>query len=278
MVDPHKPLWLTRLESWGQKTVNIFFGLLAVVLLWIVFVVSVGLLVAVVAPSPDDTPFSDLAGFASVMTFGVAGGAAWGIRWAKNVPENRVKVRGVYNASISPIVRDFRIRSGMYRVMAAGLLAFLAFVTVVGFFVVSNPARERADHYEAQPGRLEPLIRPFLETDADRQMLRDPDVVSLLSAILQHGSYPTWSDAIGSVLLLVLLVQVIASLFRYMIRLASFYDSRADCLQMSGKVDELTSTELLSVIDSSSVSHDGRTREILRYLVKTPADERNQGV
>lgn len=278
MANSCEPLWLTRLRPWGQRIVDFFFGVLAIVLLWIVFVVSVGLLVAVVAPSPDDTPLNDLAWFAAFMTFGVAGGAAWGIRWARDVPENRVKVRGVYDEKVSPIVRDFRVRSGMYRVAAAGLLVFLAFVTVVGFFVVSNPARERADHYEAQPGRLESILRPFLDTDADRRMLRDPDVVSLLSAILQHGSYPTWSDAIGSVMLLVLLVQVIASLFRYMIRLASFYDSRADYFQMGGKVDELTSTELLGVIDSSSVSHDGRMREILRYFVRMSADQRSQGV
>jgi uncharacterized membrane protein YcjF (UPF0283 family) len=43
---------------------------------------------------------------------------------------------------------------------------------------------------------------------------------------------------VGAVLILLFLVQIFVSGFRYLMRLAAFYNARADALELLGKIDE----------------------------------------
>ena len=270
-----------RTSGWGsvgQRVVDFVFALAAIVLLWVLLLIALTVFVSIVAPGSGTDPFAS-AWYALLMAVVFWVAAIRALRWARDIPDERVTVAGTHAADrLSPVIRDFRVRSRAYLIAAAGLFLLLAFVTVTGFFVVSTPARLRSEYHEALPGQLGAIVSPFIDTNADRQTLRDPDLVRLLSAILEHGSYPAWSDVIGSLVLLVFLVQVIAFMFHYMIRLASFYDSRADYLQISGKVDGLAPADLLAVVDASLVSNYGRMGDALRSFRRMWAAGRSDGV
>ena len=199
--------------------------------LWLFLLLSVSVALPTVAPSPYYS-FSQFATIAVMLTIGIAGGGWSAYRWVGRVPPARYQIRGKQDNELSPIVVDFRIRSGLYRIAATALFILLAAVTIAGFFVVSTPARERADYHEALPGELPALVGQLTATENQRQALTQPEAIELLTVILNRSTYPGWGEVAGAVTLWLVLVQVIASLFRYMVRLASFYDSRADYLQL----------------------------------------------
>ena len=233
--------------SWlGNQLLKGVVALISLALLWILLLVLVGLLTEVLI-APDAS--GGVLGYGLFTLWMIVSGAvvlvaSW--RWVTNIPNDRVHVRGSYDNSISPIVRHLRRRSGLCRLGAAGLFVLLASVTVVGFFVASGPARSRSEYHEGIPLLLPSLVEGLVETDQDRELIQNPEVVSLLSDILGHGAYPTWTEVVGALTLLLFLVQVIASLFRYTIQLSAFYDSRADYLQMGGQTTGLRPEELLN--------------------------------
>ena len=185
-------------------------------------------------------------------------------QWAKRVASWRYQIGGDENNPLSRIVRDFRIRSGVYRIAATALFIVLAAVTVAAFFVVSTPARKRAAYHEGLPWDLPALMEELTAIEGWWQTLTQAEAIELLTVILNRSTYPGWGEVAGAVTLWLVLVRVIASMSRYMVRLASFYDSRADYLQLGGKASGENSKDLLAMIDPGSVTTDGWIRQIMQ--------------
>ena len=133
---------------------------------------------------------------------------------------------------------------------------------------MSTPARERADYHEGLPGELPALAEQLTATEGRRQTLTQPEAIQLLTVILNRSTYPGWGEIAGAVTLWLVLVQAIASLFLYMVRLASFYDSRADYLQLGGAASGENGKDLLAMIEPGSVSTDGWIRQIMQRSKK----------
>ena len=265
-----EPKWEQNRGSRTEEALGIIVG---IGLLWLFLLFAVGLGLAIFWPSPYYT-LSQFSSIASTLTIPIAFATVLGYRWVTRVPPSRCSVRGNEDRAISPIIADFRVRSGLYRIAAVALFALLAMTTIGGFFLVSTPARERANYHEALPSQLPALIGPLVATEEQRGALTEPEVAELLTVILGRSTYPTWGEVIGAVTLWLVLVQVIASLFRYLVRLASFYDSRADCLQLTGNVDADDWRKALDILDPGSLGSDGWVREFMRMLGRRPKTEK----
>ena len=97
---------------------------IAVVGLWFFLLLSVSVALPTVAPGPSYT-FSQFTSIATMLTFGIAGGGWSAYRWVGRVPPSRYQIRGEEDKALSPIVADFRIRSGLYRIAATALFILL---------------------------------------------------------------------------------------------------------------------------------------------------------
>jgi len=184
-------------------------------------------------------------------------------RWAQRRPESESYVLGKMDEEVSPTIGTFRVRARLHRLAAGGLFTLLAAVTVGGFFLVSTPSRERVNYHENLPGELPVLLAPLIATAEQREAITNTEVRQLLTAILNRSTYPTWGEIIGSVTLWLVLVQVTASLFRYMVRLAAFYDSRADYLQLGGTAD---AEKLLEIVEPGPTIGDTWIQEWIRRI------------
>ena len=259
-------------RNWGRRTEEALGVVVGIGLLWLFLLFAVSLGLAIFWPSPYYT-LSQFSSIASALTIPIAATTMLGYRWVRRVPASRCSVLGNEDAAISPIIADFRVRSGLYRIAAVALFILLATATIAGFFLVSTPARERANYHEALPGQLPALIGPLIATEEQRAALTKPEVTELLTVILDRSTYPTWGEVIGAVTLWIVLVQVIASLFRYLVRLASFYDSRADYLQLRGTADADDWREVLDMVDPGPLGSEGWVREFMRMLGRGPKTE-----
>ena len=261
-----------RNHNWGERfetAIGIVTGM-AALWLFLLFAVSLGL--PILSPDPYYS-LSLFATIASVLTIPIAAVTLVGYRWIKNVPASRCSVLGKEDGAVSPIIADFRIRSGLYRMAAVALFMLLATVTIAGFFLISTPTQKRTDYHEALPVQLPTLIGPLIATEEHREALTEPEVAQLLAVILNRSTYPTWREVVGAVTLWLVLVQVVASLFHHMVRLASFYDSRADYLQLGGSTDTDDWQKLLNMLDPGRVSSGGWVREFLRMRGGGPKTE-----
>ena len=247
--------WNAVLKRVKNGAATVVFTVVSMLVLWALLVGLMALLIDVVAPNPYYT-LSTYGVLAGLITIAVSSVWVLGHWHLSTIPEERSHIRGKNDPKTSPIVADFRRRSGLYRTAAGALFGLLGVVTTVGFFFISTPARERASYHEGLPGQLPGILEPLMDDEGARTTLTDPNVVTLLHAVLDHGSYPTWSEVAGSLALLFVLVQVIAYLAGHMVRLAWFYDSRADYLQLGGKTDELTPEQLLQLVDPAPVIGD----------------------
>ena len=244
-------------KAGAETALSIAVGMLA---LWVALILPVGLAVSILVPSPD-YDLGVFANIAAMLTIAITAASVIGHRWAKRGPESESCVLGKTDERLSPIIANFRVRARLYRLAAGGLFTLLAAVTIGGFFLVSTPARERANYHERLPGELPGLLGPLMATAEQRETVRNPEVRQLLTEILNRSAYPTWGEIIGSVTLWLVLVQVTASLFRYMVRLGSFYDSRADYLQLGGAAD---TEKLLEIIEPGPANADTWVREWIR--------------
>ena len=255
----NEPTWKEKSATGAEIVIGVISG---IAVLWFFLVFAVGLSMAVFIPSAE-YPAQVFISLAGTLAVAIAASSMVAYRWVSRVPEVRHTVRGANDETVSPIIADFRVRSGMYRIAAAALFLMLMAVTIGGFYVVSQPALQRAAYHQALPGELPPLLEPLVATEEQREILTDPEVVNLLTAILNRSSYPRWGDTIGPITLWLVLLQITASLFRYMVRLASFYDSRADYLQLAGAEDAKDPRKLLDVVDPSGTIHQGWIRELI---------------
>ena len=224
--------------------------------LWLVLLLVLALVLPVFAPS-DIYGVEHIGAIATalVLPASVAGFAAY--RWVGRVSRERCTVRGEIDQTLSPIVADFRIRSGMYRLAAIAVFVFLIGVTAAGFFLLSEPARQRAVYEQRVPGDPPALLAPLIETEERREALADPEVAAVLTAILNRTRSPSWGEVAGAAALWLVALHVIATLLRRMMRLASFYDSRADYLQMGGAPGTEDRRHLLEFVDAGSAVPPG---------------------
>lgn len=61
------------------------------------------------------------------------------------------------------------------------------------------------------------------------------------------------SGSLASLVLLVILIRIFASICRYNLRLSSFYDARADYLRLAGNVKALSHKELLELVGTDEL-------------------------
>lgn len=250
-----KKKWQARAET----ALSIAVGMLA---LWVVLILPVGLTATILVPS-DEYNLQVFGIIAAILTIATAAVSVIGYRWAQRRPESETYVLGKKDKKVSPTIGTFRVRARLHRLAAGGLFTLLAAVTVGGFFLVSTPARERVDYHENLPGELSAHLEQLIITEERREAVTNPEVRQLLTAILNRSTYPTWAEIVGSVTLWVILVQVTASLFRYMVRLAAFYDSRADYLQLGGAAD---AEKLLEIIEPGPATADTWIQEWIRRI------------
>lgn len=257
-----------------EDTTNLEMGLgiaAGMAIVWTLLLLGLSIVLPVFAPSAEYT-LGQFAVISTMLTVEIAVISVVGFLWMRRIPPARSVVLSEKNEdkALSPVIADFRIRANMYRTAAAVLFTLLVAVTIAGFFLITTPMDERADYHEALPGQLPALLEPLTATLERIETLTDPEIESLLTTILSRSTYPGWRDAIGAVALWFVLVQAIASLFRYMVRLASFYDSRADGLQISG-ADDKKLQKFLAILDPGPASHEGWLRHLLRRPTTTPS-------
>ena len=261
-----------RNHNWGEWLEVAFRIVIGMVVLWLFFLFAVSLGLFILWPDPYYS-LLQFATISTVLTIPISVATVMGYRWITQVPVSRRTVRGKEDEAVSPIIADFRIRSGMYRMAAVALFMLLATVTIVAFALISTPGRERTNYHEALPGQLPALIGPLIETEDQREALTEPEVAQLLATILNRSTYPTWREVAAAVALWLILVKVVTSLLYRTIRLASFYDSRADYLQLGGSTDTDDWQKLLNLVDASQVSDGGWVREFLHTRGGRPKTE-----
>ena len=185
--------------------------------------------------------------------------------WVRNVPEERCRLR-VENEALEALTRDFRIRGRLCRAAAGGLFLGMTTIALAALYVFAMAAWSRSEYHESLPLQLPSLIEP-LRGDADPEsVLTDPNAVALLQDLLDHGSRPAWNESIGPLLLLFFVLRVTGALYRYMVRLAAFYESRADYLQFGGPTEELSMDEVLRFVDTSVANSDTWWKNILEAM------------
>ena len=176
------------------------------------------------------------------------------------------------------VVYDFRVRSRALRAAAAGLFSFLTLVTAFGVSSILQQAARRADYYERLPAQLPALVSLFDDDAGDVTIRLNPEVVRFVSALLEYASYPPWTATIGSLFLVVFLLQLLASLFRYMLRLASFYDARGDYFQLGGEIDRKAASDLLRLVDPTPVARSWQLPDLWRSYRGASAVDRSTGL
>jgi hypothetical protein len=70
------------------------------------------------------------------------------------------------------------------------------------------------------------------------------------------------STKIGAILMLLFLVTILVTLHRYLLRMAAFYDSRADIIQFMARVDILKIDEIKNLFFSESIGFEKQAKSI----------------
>ena len=122
------------------------------------------------------------------------------------------------------MVQNLRIRSRLFKLASAVALAIMLGIAVLGFTAALNPP-----YYQpAAPVTVEPQPSESQEN--------------------------AWSRGIGAMVLLIILLRMFTIVYRSNMRLASFYDARADYLQFGGDPRKLSHGELLKLVTADE--HD----------------------
>lgn len=110
-------------------------------------------------------------------------------------------------------IQDLRRRSRRCRLMSVFVLFFMVAMALLGFTVSSD------DSGAQQSGE---------------------------SSFMEGGS-------LASLVLLVILIRILASVYRYNLRLSSFYDARADYLRLASSMKTLSHEELLGLVGTDEL-------------------------
>ena len=185
--------------------------------------------------------------------------------WVRNVPKERYHLRAE-NEALEALTRDFRIRGRLCRAAAGGLFLGTTTIALGGLYVFSMAAWSRSEYHESLPLQLPSLVEPLSGNADPGLLLTDPNAVALLQDLLDHGSRPAWNESIGPLLLLFFVLRVTGALYRYMVRLASFYESRADYLQFGGPTEGLSMEEVLRFLDTGVTNSNAWWRNLLEAM------------
>jgi hypothetical protein len=79
--------------------------------------------------------------------------------------------------------------------------------------------------------------------------------------------WSTISTRIASVLLLLFLVQILVTMYRYSIRLAAFYDARADILQLSPPFDSIQFTDIVKALSPDALDFGREPKSPAQYAI-----------
>jgi hypothetical protein len=120
--------------------------------------------------------------------------------------------------------------------------------------LLARPGLPEKDRLERLLNRAEDSIRSYVNPESKSQIL-ETNIGELRETQRALDEKNRWtftisslSTRIGSVLILIFLVQILVNLYRYNIRLAAYYDARADALQLVGSKDEKTLNEYVKVL------------------------------
>lgn len=178
------------------------------------------------------------------------------------------------------VSKHFRLRAGKLRLLSWLVIGLILVVTIIGIAVFQTASltteenRARANQNELfarltetrekrreidlqiadlpegpseQRTQLEERLQALVATEREqsRDFEEQKRVVEGIDQSNTEYLVQVLGTKVGSVLLLLFLVRVLINLYRYNMRLASFYDSRADVLQLVGASPEFTSEHLI---------------------------------
>lgn len=173
------------------------------------------------------------------------------------------------------VAGDLRRRANRLRLVSRRLLIGIVAAVVVclaGFwfagYLAAHEERQRmgagAEHFfNMMRGALEKgsagwggglnfssvAVTEAFEEALDRYLSAEVDRVNPLPVVVS-----TFTTRAGAVLVLVFFVQILVSMYRYKVRLASHYDACADVLQLASRRNDLNLSVLASLL---SVKHIG---------------------
>ena len=144
------------------------------------------------------------------------------------------------NSFLPGIVNNLRVRSNRLRLMAWSLLAVMFVLILVYSSLFMQLASQRAVALRDNQSTIDRLL-------LDRNL--SPQALEYLSGQREPPlSLALGGATVGSLLLLLFLLRTISSIYQYNIRLAAFYDARADYLQLAGSIAGMESKELLELV------------------------------
>ena len=202
--------------------------------------------------------------FSLLLIGGLAGMYRYAAQWVRSIPDERCKLTND-DKVLEGLVRDFRSRARLCRVGAISVFLLLGTITSAGFYSLIGGAWRRESYHAELPGMLVSVVNDFTRNNRT-ELLTDPEAVAFLRTVLDHGPEPTWSETIGPLLLLFFLLRITASIYRYMVRLASFYESRADYMQLGGKIEVLSSAKVLELVDASQTANAPGMKPVLESI------------
>jgi hypothetical protein len=182
--------------------------------------------------------------------------------------------------NVADVVASLRLRARRLRVAArfSLMLIVLSLGTGIMLFVRAGAISAKDQVYRAsyvydvqteQIGRLNVLSQQ-LDSLVARQVLTSPEKDSIRAAILNQVTAPVASKPVattnrlndlvatqvtrvGVVLMLLFLVQILVTLYRYNMRLAAFFDARADALLVHSEWTRLPLQDLTLVFAPDNV-------------------------
>jgi hypothetical protein len=168
--------------------------------------------------------------------------------------------------AVSEIILKLRKRSSGLRLWATMILImmFLSLFSCLALFLFAGSiSRQENSEWgvaakQAEVGRVlaaglrdaqviahlsqkssEDLFRYYIDRISKYEKRQDDPTQFLISTIVTR---------IGSVFILLFLVQILITFYRYNVRLANYYDARADALQLVGAAKEATLQNLVSTL------------------------------
>ena len=186
------------------------------------------------------------------------------------------------SSEVRQLVAQFRARAQRLKIACRyTLLAIL--VTLVGgvwlFLYADVVARQSTFGYQLVElqNRLDDFLLPYSyrrkppTLEELRPLLSEfrSEIATQLGRVVESNKardsteiiISTLSTRIGTVLLLLFLVQILVSLYRYNAKLAAFYDGRADTLQMMGNIGSLHFDQIAKLTLADSLDF-GKTDQL----------------
>lgn len=139
------------------------------------------------------------------------------------------------DSSVAPIIRNLRIRSRLFKLGAAAAFVMVVAATLLGFTVAQGYMAGRSGTGTEMQGQSTEATGTGSEVQG-----QSPETT-------QTGT------AVTALVLLLFLLRTLASIYRQNMRLAAFYDSRADYLQAGGKTKDLDHADLLDVFSTTQL-------------------------